>query len=173
MPQPRRWKRPSVPRWRASLRTAARFFANTVDAQVPKSLAGTVAAVLGLTNISVPIPTPPSLTNLLNGYTPQDFQIAYDAAYPADAPGGNANKQKVTPNCGGARYCSSNLCEPAVGIIVEGSLGTVSPNNPNQWLSFGFLHWRHSRPIPVREKLPFAFGASEPRVWRNTQPRHG
>ncbi|MBV9404287.1 MAG: S8/S53 family peptidase [Acidobacteriaceae bacterium] len=106
-------------------------FANTMDAKVPTSLATTVGAVLGLNNVAaVKIPQPPSATNILNGYSPQDFQIAYDAAYPADAPGGNANKQKVTPNCGGARYCNPNNCAPAIGIIAEGNLGTVSPNNP-------------------------------------------
>jgi subtilase family serine protease len=108
-------------------------FANTSDAQVPVSLQGTVAAVLGLNNIvglhtplmtrgtdpctppDCPVPDP---TNALNGYTPQDYQIAYDAAYPGitTTKNGPTVKEKVDSAC-----CIN------VAILAEGDLGTVSP----------------------------------------------
>jgi pseudomonalisin len=105
-------------------------FANTMDAQVPSSLSGTVLSVLGLNNIAgfriplqtakctldvcVPSAIPPS------AFGPQDYQIAYDALYPADATGGHANKEKLTPGC-----------DTVIGIISEGDLGTVSKSSPN------------------------------------------
>lgn len=90
-------------------------FANTSDAQVPTSLSNTVAAVLGLNNLpGITIPQPPSPTNVFNGYTPQDFQIAYDAAYPADAGSGEANKQKV-----------STGENTSIAVIAEGDLTQV------------------------------------------------
>jgi pseudomonalisin len=60
------------------------IYANLTDAQVPASLSGTVAAVLGLNNISAMAPPlqtqsisilPPAS---LHSYTPQDFWTAYD-----------------------------------------------------------------------------------------------
>lgn len=101
------------------LQNGKTVFANTMDAQVPTSLAGTVAAVLGLNDISGFNIQVPSANNTLNGYTPQDFQIAYGAAYPSDAPGADANKQKLGP-----------ASATAIGIIAEGDLGTVSTKNP-------------------------------------------
>jgi subtilase family serine protease len=63
-------------------------FANTLDVQVPKNLSGTVLSVLGLNNISaLQLPTPPSTSNALNGYTPQDFRTAYNAGN--TSPGSN------------------------------------------------------------------------------------
>jgi pseudomonalisin len=108
-------------------------FANTSDAQVPLSLQGTVAAVLGLNNMigmhtpllmrgtdpctppDCPIPDP---TNALNGYTPQDYQIAYDAAEPGitTTKNGPTVKQKIAT--GGTTH---------IAILAEGDLGTVSP----------------------------------------------
>jgi subtilase family serine protease len=89
-------------------------FANTNDAQVPTSLSGTVLSVLGLHNMAIVIPPPPSPTNALSGYTPQDFQIAYGATYPADASGGEANKPLLATGS-----------KTAVGIIAEGDLTQV------------------------------------------------
>ncbi len=73
-------------------------FANIQDAQVPSSLSGTVLAVLGLNNLAamrsdihkttVPCTLPncptPAVAN--ETYTAQQYQIAYDAACPADNP---------------------------------------------------------------------------------------
>jgi subtilase family serine protease len=100
-------------------------FANTLDAQVPQSLAGTVLAVLGLNNIvalhsdirftdpctppACPVPAPFNDT-----FTPQQYQIAYDAAYPGTTPTATSLTQKVAP--------ASNT---AIGIIAEGNLTQV------------------------------------------------
>jgi subtilase family serine protease len=93
------------------LQNGEKVFANTADARVPSSLSGTVGAVLGLNNLpGLSIPTPPSTTNLLNGYSPQDFQVAYNANYPADAGG----KQKL--DSGG---------NTAIAVIAEGDLTQV------------------------------------------------
>lgn len=108
-------------------------FANTSDAQVPVALGGTVAAVLGLNNLvglhtpllkrgtdpctppDCPIPDP---TNALSGYTPQDYQIAYDAAEPGitTTKNGPTVKQKIAT--GSTTH---------IAILSEGDLGTVSP----------------------------------------------
>jgi pseudomonalisin len=76
-------------------------FANTTPAQVPESLSGIVVAVLGLNNVaqlrndhiilttgpqtspcSPPQCSEPDLSN--ETFTPQQYQIAYDAACPSD-----------------------------------------------------------------------------------------
>lgn len=108
------------------------IFANTMDAQVPSTLAPTVLAVLGLNNISgfhsslvkytdpctpPACPTPDPSNEV---YGAQQYQIAYDAAYPGATPTATNLKQKVTPGC-----------QTAIGIITEGDLGTVSPKAPN------------------------------------------
>jgi pseudomonalisin len=121
-------------------------FANTADAQVPVSLQGTVAAVLGLNNItaaqsslvkytdpctppSCPTPDPDNEV-----YGAQQYQIAYDAAYPGATPTATNLQQKVTP-----------ACQTAIGIIAEGDLGNVSskaptgPGNPSS-SSTGVIH---------------------------------
>lgn len=101
------------------------IFANTLDAQVPATLASTVLAVLGLNNIvalhsdiratdpctppNCPVPDPNNET-----YTAQQYQIAYDAAYPGATPTSTNLTQKVTP--------AKNT---AVGIIAEGDLTQV------------------------------------------------
>jgi pseudomonalisin len=61
----------------------AHVYANTTAAQVPAALGGSVASVLGLSNAGV-MRTPtarPSATlpTYLNEYSPQGFQLAYDA----------------------------------------------------------------------------------------------
>ncbi len=107
-------------------------FANTSDAQVPVSLQGTVAAVLGLNDISglqtslvkytdpctpPDCPTPDPSNEV---YGAQQYQIAYDAAYPGATPTSTSLTPKVSIGC-----------ETSVGIISEGDLGTVSPKSPN------------------------------------------
>jgi pseudomonalisin len=107
----------------------ATVFANTTAAQIPSALAGTVAAVLGLNNVvalhtslikesagpatdpcTPPASCPtPDLDN--ETYTPQQYQIAYDAALPGTTPAATNVKQKVTP-----------ACQTAVGVIAEGDL---------------------------------------------------
>ncbi|HEX3685332.1 MAG TPA: S53 family peptidase [Bryobacteraceae bacterium] len=108
------------------------IFANLRDAQVPASLSNTVVAVLGLNNISAlhpdifkytdPCPAPacpaPDASNEV--YGAQQYQIAYDAAYPGATPTATNLRQKVTPGC-----------STAIGIITEGNLGSVSPKTPN------------------------------------------
>lgn len=110
----------------------ATVFANMSDAQVPASLSGTVLAVLGLNNVAAfstplqkstdPCTAPacpvPSVSN--DTFTPQQFQIAYDAASPGSTPTATNVAQKVKTGS-----------ETAIGIIVEGSLGTVSAAHPN------------------------------------------
>ena len=97
------------------LQNGKKVFANSADARVPSSLSATVGAVLGLNNLpGLTIPTPPSTTNLLDGYSPQDFQVAYNANYPADAGGGDAGKQKLA---------SGGLT--AIAVIAEGDLTQV------------------------------------------------
>jgi len=108
------------------------IFANIRDAQVPASLSNTVVAVLGLNNISAlhpdifkytdpctapDCPTPDPSNEV---YGAQQYQIAYDAAYPGATPTATNLKQKVSDGCG-----------TAIGIITEGDLGTVSPKSPN------------------------------------------
>jgi pseudomonalisin len=104
-------------------------FVNTAPAQVPASLSGTVLAVLGLNNIAslhtdiarlsiapmtVPCSLPqcpePALAN--ETYGAKDYQIAYDAACPAD----NAK-------CAAKNFPTG--AETVVGIIAEGDLTQV------------------------------------------------
>jgi pseudomonalisin len=105
----------------------ATVYVNTAPAQVPTSLSGIVIAVLGLNNVAMLHPdlrtvqtgpqtdpcttcAAPDLDN--ETYTPQQYQIAYDAACPAD----NANcKAKGFPT-GSAT---------AVAVIAEGDLTQV------------------------------------------------
>ena len=107
----------------------ATVFANSSDAQVPASLSGTVLAVLGLNNIAslhsdlahlntgtqtVPCTPPqcptPDVSN--ETFTPQQYQISYDAACPAD-----------NPNCPAKNFPTGK--STAVGIIAEGDLTQV------------------------------------------------
>jgi pseudomonalisin len=106
-------------------------FANTSDAQVPASLGGLVVAVLGLNNLvgmhsdlikatdpCTPASCPtPNVNN--ETFTPWQYQIAYDAAVPGATPAATNLQQKVATGSA-----------TAIGIIVEGDLGTVSPTNP-------------------------------------------
>ncbi|MFZ0798714.1 MAG: S53 family peptidase [Terriglobales bacterium] len=104
-------------------------YLNTTAAQVPASLAGIAVAVLGLNNIAAvhlgffnpqtgpqtsPCTPPecaePDLSN--ETFTPQQFQISYDAACPSD----NAN-------CPAKNFTSGK--NTAVGIISEGDLTQV------------------------------------------------
>jgi pseudomonalisin len=114
------------------------YFANTMDAQVPTALSGTVLAVLGLNNIlgvhsdliKATDPCNPALPPGAGGcpvpaaanetYTPWQYQIAYDAADPGKTPTSTGLTQKVKPGC-----------ETPIGIIAEGDLGTVSKSSPN------------------------------------------
>ena len=107
----------------------ATVFANSSDAQVPASLSGTVLAVLGLNNIArlhsdlahlnpgpqtVPCTPPqcptPDVSN--ETFTPQQYQISYDAACPAD-----------NSNCPAKNFPTGK--STAVGIIAEGDLTQV------------------------------------------------
>ncbi len=107
----------------------ATVFANSSDAQVPASLSGAVLAVLGLNNIArlhsdlahlntgrqtVPCTPPqcptPDVSN--ETFTPQQYQISYDAACPAD-----------NPNCPAKNFPTGK--STAVGIIAEGDLTQV------------------------------------------------
>ncbi len=107
----------------------ATVFANSSDAQVPASLSGTVLAVLGLNNIvrlhsdlahlntgpqTVPCSPPqcptPDVSN--ETFTPQQYQISYDAACPAD-----------NPNCPAKNFPTGK--STALGIIAEGNLTQV------------------------------------------------
>ena len=107
--------------------SGATVYANTLDAQVPSSLSGTVLAVLGLNDISAlhldldpctppacPTPNPSN-----EAYGAQQYQIAYDAAYPGTTPTATNLTPKVVPGS-----------ETAIGIIAEGDLGTVSASSP-------------------------------------------
>ena len=104
-------------------------FVNTADAQVPQSLAGTVIAVLGLNNVvsvrsdlkslqtgpqTAPCTPPqcpaPDLSN--ESFSPQQYQIAYDAACPSDH-----------PNCPAENFPSASAT--AVAVIAEGNLTQV------------------------------------------------
>jgi len=112
----------------------ATIIANTLDAQVPQSLSGSVLAVLGLNNIKamrstlrkstdpcdplIPYPAPgscppPAVAN--STFTPQQYQIAYDAAYPGTTPGATSLKQKIT-----------SACNTAIGSIAEGNMGCLN-----------------------------------------------
>jgi pseudomonalisin len=113
----------------------ATVYLNTTPAQVPKSLSGTVIAVLGLNNVvsthtniarlknqnqnrpnpnidpctppACPVPDPSN-----ESYGPQQYQIAYDAACPSD-----------NPKCPAYKFSTGNTT--AVGIIAEGDLTQV------------------------------------------------
>jgi pseudomonalisin len=106
-------------------------YANTTPAQVPAALSGIVVAVLGLNNIALlhsdlrtlqtgpqtdpctlPSCSTPDLDN--ETYTPQQYQIAYDAALPGATTTATTLTQKV-----------STGSDTAVGIIVEGDLTQV------------------------------------------------
>jgi len=115
------------------------IFANSEDAQVPTSLSGTVAAVLGLNNIVAmttqtkprtttdpcgpanttnPVCPTPDTSNLT--YTPQQYQIAYDALCASDGmrQGGvacKANKELITP-----------ACNTPIGSIADGDVGCLN-----------------------------------------------
>jgi pseudomonalisin len=107
----------------------ATVFVNTTGAQVPASLSGMVAAVLGLNNVAlmhsdiarvstgpqtVPCTPPecptPDLSN--ESYTPQQYQISYDAACPSD-----------NSNCAAKNFPTGKAT--VVGIIAEGDLTQV------------------------------------------------
>jgi pseudomonalisin len=107
----------------------ATVFVNTTGAQVPASLSGTVIAVLGLNNVvamhsdiarvstgpeTVPCTPPqcptPDVSN--ETFTPQQYQISYDAACPSD----NAS-------CAAKGFSTGKSTE--VGIIAEGNLTQV------------------------------------------------
>jgi pseudomonalisin len=107
----------------------ATVFVNTTGAQVPASLSGMVVAVLGLNNVvamhpdirqvstgpqTVPCTPPecptPDVDN--ESYTPQQYQISYDAACPSD----NAS-------CAAKGFSTGKSTE--VGIIAEGNLTQV------------------------------------------------
>ena len=102
----------------------ATFFANIQDAQVPSSLSTAVVAVLGLNNLAalhsdmrkltdpctVPNCSTPAVAN--ETYSPQQYQIAYDAACPAD----NAKCQAHNFPTGSST---------AIGVIAEGDLTQV------------------------------------------------
>jgi len=109
----------------------ATVYVNTADAQVPASLSTTVAAVLGLNNVVTlhgdirtlslnPSPStdpcsPPNCpTPDLNNetFTPQQYQIAYDAACPSD-----------NPACPAKGFTSASAT--AIGIITEGDMTQV------------------------------------------------
>jgi pseudomonalisin len=106
-------------------------FVNTADAQVPATLSGTVAAVLGLNNVvslhsdirtlalnpnpsTDPCAPPncptPALAN--ESFTPQQYQIAYDAACPSD-----------NPTCPAHNFTSGSAT--AIAVIAEGDLTQV------------------------------------------------
>jgi len=104
-------------------------FANTTPVQVPSSLAGMVIAVLGLNNVaqlhgdlttlatgpqSSPCNPPqcnePDLSN--ETFTPQQYQIAYDAACPSD-----------NSDCPADNFPTGKSTK--IGIIVEGDLTQV------------------------------------------------
>jgi pseudomonalisin len=107
----------------------ATVYLNATAAQVPASLSGVVIAVLGLNNISslhpdiatlgtgpmtVPCTLPecptPDLSN--ESYGPQQYQIAYDAACPAD-----------NPTCPADKFPTG--ASTAVGVIAEGDVTQV------------------------------------------------
>src|SRR5579872_761144 len=102
----------------------ATVFANIQDAQVPSSLSGTVLAVLGLNNLvamrsdihktTVPCTLPncptPAVAN--ETYNAQQYQIAYDAACPAD-----------NPKCKAAKFPTGS--STALAVIAEGDLTQV------------------------------------------------
>jgi pseudomonalisin len=112
-----------------------KVFVNTVAASVPQSLAGSVAAVLGLNNIvnlhtdhtklsngsmnvnpqtdpctfpDCPVPDPNN-----ESYGPQDYQVAYDAASPAAAAAATQpSPDNCAPNCKKAPVCAANFAPP-------------------------------------------------------------
>jgi subtilase family serine protease len=107
----------------------ANVYMNTSAAQVPASLSGVVIAVLGLNSVAslhsdiahlslapmtVPCKPPqcptPDLSN--ESYGPKDYQIAYDAACPAN-----------NPTCPADKFPGGGYT--AVGIIAEGDLTQV------------------------------------------------
>lgn len=105
-------------------------FANTSDAQVPASLSGIVIGVLGLNNAArmhsdvhntVPCTPPncpaPDVNN--ETYTPWQYQIAYDAAFPGATPAATNLQQKVPTGA-----------HTSIAVIAEGDIGTVSPTSP-------------------------------------------
>ncbi len=65
------------------------IYANLTAPQVPTSLNGIVASVMGLTNAGVmtPHPAAPNVSSYLQSYNPQDFQAAYDAGKTATGAG--------------------------------------------------------------------------------------
>ncbi|MBV9302111.1 MAG: S8/S53 family peptidase [Acidobacteriaceae bacterium] len=106
------------------------LIANTVDAQVPMSLAGTVSAVLGLNNVQAlhtgatkltacspgPCGTPDPANEV---YSPWQYQIAYDAAYPNES----------NPNATGLKQKLATGSTTSIGIIAEGNLGCINKNS--------------------------------------------
>jgi pseudomonalisin len=111
--------------------SGAVVYVNTRAAQVPASLSGIAIAVLGLNNVArlhsslnklktgtqtVPCTPPtcptPDVSN--ESYSPQQYQIAYDAADPGSNPNATQLTQKIATGC-----CA------AVGIIAEGDLTQV------------------------------------------------
>jgi pseudomonalisin len=128
----------------------ATVYLNSTAAQVPESLSGIVVAVLGLNNVAqmhtwlnklktgpmtdpctppdCAVPDPDNET-----YTPQNYQVAYDAASPSAASAGTTEVAGgVTPawtTAACAKFTAPQLlstggCTP-VGIISEGDLTQV------------------------------------------------
>ena len=120
----------------------ATVYLNTAPAQVPASLSGIIVAVLGLNNIVALRPdlgtvktgpqtdpcTPPSCAtpDLSNEtFTPQQYQIAYDAASPDPAP--TAKPAWASSSCtsfAAPQLLPTGKCT-AIGIISEGDLTQV------------------------------------------------
>ncbi len=104
------------------------IFANTLDAQVPQSLSGTVLAVLGLNNIvglRTPLATAPCTLDVCppsaippTAYSPQGYQIAYDAAYPGPTPTTTNLKQRVATGY-----------KTRVAVLAEGNLGCFNKSS--------------------------------------------
>ena len=129
-------------------------YLNTAPAQVPDALSGIVIAVLGLNNVPAlhstsrtlqtgpnpqtspcnpPTSCPaPDVAN--ETFTPQQYQIAYHAASPAGSAtttsGGGGASSTCSNSFAAPQLLSTGKCT-AVGIIAEGDLGSVSPQNRN------------------------------------------
>jgi pseudomonalisin len=140
------------------------LYVNTVAAQVPESLSGTVIAVLGLNNVvsmhtdlthlstgpmTVPCTPPecPTPDPSNESYGPQDYQVAYHAALPAAIPSsakavsnvGPSPAWKTTSSCNSfaaPQLLSTGDCT-AVGIISEGDLTQVVDDLRTYETSYG------------------------------------
>ena len=110
-------------------------YANTAAAQVPSSLGGDVAAVLGLSDVPMGVPAPAVSTPDLNGFGPKAVANAYDDSSMRPATGTTTaiiTSGDMTSTIANLRFAEKQFGEPQVpvSVIYDGPQAGIVNNNP-------------------------------------------